>query len=48
MTDANGKVQVSRQVPVFGNITGKKTIGEIRSGVPKIEKKPPVETKPLK
>jgi hypothetical protein len=47
MTEANGFVQVGRQVPVFGNITGKKTMGEIKSGIPKTENKPVVEVKPL-
>jgi hypothetical protein len=46
MTD-KGTVTVTRQVPVFGNVTGKKTLGQIKTR-PVAANKPLVETKPLR
>ena len=46
MTDKGGKVTVSKKVPVFGNVHGTKTLGEIKTR-PVAANKPLVETTPL-
>ncbi len=47
MTDS-GIIEIARQVPVFGNLTGSITLGEVKAGKRNAAGKPPVETKPLK
>lgn len=47
MTDS-GIIEIARQVPVFGDLTGGITLGAVKAGKRNTDDKPTVETKPLK